>query len=174
MTDCRPLIDIGTALDLLTAVVSLRGARCADGAVSAGPPSSASGWYAYRGAPDCIVGHVFALVGVGVEQLEGLGTGPIRQLHAEGRLPVRLTLGALAVLDVAQRRQGRDYAWTDALADAMTVARRYVELIPDTVLSGACAQGAAGRPCLVRATHAGRREHDARRHEEPRGSGDEG
>jgi hypothetical protein len=131
-TGIRPLIDIGRALDLLAEAVAHRGEYFAF------PPI----WirdhrclYANRGGPCCLVGHALSLAGVGDDDLVTLGDRGVRELYAEGRLPVRLTLGALAVFDAAQRSQDRGYAWGDALDYASGVAVRLLDLLPDSAFS---------------------------------------
>jgi hypothetical protein len=51
---------------------------------------------------------------------------------------VRLTLGALAVFDAAQRGQDRGRAWGDALDYASSVPVRLLDVLPDREL---CAAG---------------------------------
>jgi hypothetical protein len=129
----EPLIDIGHALDLLAAAVE----QCGEYFVY--PPV----WirdrclYAAHSGPRCLVGHALALAGVDEDDLAALGDLGVRELYGEGRLPVRLTLGALAVFDAAQRSQDRGYAWGDALDYASGVAVRLLDLLPDSAFSTA-------------------------------------
>jgi hypothetical protein len=70
----------------------------------------------------------------GLQAFRGRG---VRELYAQGRLPVRLTLGALAVFDAAQRTQDRGQPWGDALDHAARVALRFLDLLPDAAFGGA-------------------------------------
>jgi hypothetical protein len=119
------LIDIGRALDLLAAAVEQRGEYF----VYVGGRNQ-SCLYATAGGPQCLVGRAFSLAGVADDDLEAMGHRGIRELYCEAGLPVRLTLGALTVLDAAQRAQDRGYAWGDALDFAVGVAEQYVDLLP--------------------------------------------
>jgi hypothetical protein len=116
--ETMPVIDIGCALDLLATAVEQRGEyeTCA---------------YAPSDVPWRLVCHVLSLANVGDDELKRLDCGGVRELYARGALPVRLTLGGLAVLDAAERAQNRGYAWRDALGYASNVAVRFVNLLPD-------------------------------------------
>lgn len=61
----------------------------------------------------------------------------MRELYTQGQLPVRLTLGAVAVFDAAQRTQDRGFAWGDALNHATAVALRFLDLLPDAAFGAA-------------------------------------
>src|SRR5262249_16351250 len=63
------------------------------------------------------------------------------QLYVQGRLPLRLTLGGLVVLDAAQRAQDRGYAPGDARDYAIDVAARFVDLLPAAAFPGGAAAG---------------------------------
>lgn len=116
VAETKPLIDIGGALDLLATAVKQ---------------------YATRSGPQCIVCHALSLAQVSDEGLEALRGRGVRELYAQGQLPVRLTLGALAVFDAAQRTQDRGYAWGDALDHAALVAMRFLDLLPDAAFGAA-------------------------------------
>ena len=134
MAAARPLIDIGFALDLLAAAVAQRGAFFVY------PPVWLHGqryFYAARGGPRCLVGQAMSLAGVAEDDLVALRDVGVRDLYAQGRLPVRLTLGALAVFDAAQRGQDRGYGWGDALDYASSVAVRLLDVLPDRAFCGA-------------------------------------
>jgi hypothetical protein len=127
-----PLIDISHALDLLAEAVAHRGEYFTF------PPV----WlrddrhlYANLGGPRCLVGHALSLAGVGDDDLATLGDLGVRELYSDGKMPVRLTLGALAVFDAAQRSQDRGYSWGDALDYASDVAARLLEVLPDSAFS---------------------------------------
>jgi hypothetical protein len=135
-TDTRPLIDIGSALDLLATAVKQRGEYFVYPLVPVGRRTC---MYASRGGPRCMVGHALSLAQVSDDALEALHDRGVRELYAEGRLPVRLTLGALAVFDAAQRTQDRGYAWGDALDYASLVALRFLDVLPDSAFGAASA-----------------------------------
>lgn len=147
-----PLIDIGRALVLLATAVKQRGEYSIDPPVS--HPDQACP-YAPRGGAQCLVGHVLSLAQVGDNDLEAVGDRRVRALYVEGSLPVRLTLGALVVLDAAQRTEDRGYSWGDALDDATNVAVRFVDLLPDPAFPttspgetpGATSADQQGRTC---------------------------
>jgi hypothetical protein len=132
--DIRPLVDIGRALELLAAAVRERRDYYVYQLFWGGHRTS---MYAARSGAQCLVGHMLSLMGITDDDLEELRDHDVRMLYREGRLPVRLTLGALAVLDAAQRSQDRGYAWGDALEYATTVAAAFVDLLPDVALRAA-------------------------------------
>jgi hypothetical protein len=123
-----PLIDIGRALDLLAMAVKHRGACFV---YVAGQEQTCL--YTTGGGPQCLVGRALSLAGIDDDELEALGNRGVRELFRDGTLPVRLTLGAAAVLDAAQRGQDRGYTWGEAFEYAAGVADRFVDLIPDTL-----------------------------------------
>jgi hypothetical protein len=123
-----PLIDIGRALDLLAMAVKHRGACFVYVAAH-----DQTCLYTTGGGPQCLVGRALSLAGIDDDELEALGHRGLRELYREGILPARLTLGAVAVLDAAQRGQDRGYTWGEALEYAAGVADRFLDLIPDTV-----------------------------------------
>jgi hypothetical protein len=129
-----PLIDIGRALDLLAAAVKEGGEYFVYASVVG---RTRTCLYSARGGPPCLVGHALSLANVGDDDLAALGDRGVRELYGQGRLPVRLTIGALVVLDAAQRAQDRGYAWGDALEHAGGVAAQYLDLVPD--VSSRCA-----------------------------------
>jgi hypothetical protein len=132
--DGRAMLDIDRALALLDAAVSERGASYVYQRVWGRRHANI---YAARYGAQCLVGHVLSLMRIADEDLEELRDHDLRMLYREGRLPVRLTLGALAVLDAAQRCQDRGYAWGDALEYATSVAAAFVNLLPDVALHAA-------------------------------------
>ena len=69
----------------------------------------------------------------------------LRELYTRGRLPVRLTLGALAVFDAAQRSEDRGLACGDAPEYAIGVAVRFLELLPDRAFVTDPGRGRGGR-----------------------------
>lgn len=54
---------------------------------------------------------------------------PVRDLYRDGGLPIPITLGALIVLDAAQRSQDRGRRWGDVLDDAITAAAKFLDLV---------------------------------------------
>ena len=125
-----PLIDIGRALELLAAAVKERGEYFV---YSSSVGSARTCRYSVRGGRPCLVGHALSLAHVGDNALDALGDQSVRELYGKARLPVKLTLGALVVLDAAQRAQDRAYAWGDALDYASGVADKFLDLLPDSV-----------------------------------------
>jgi hypothetical protein len=114
----RPVLDIGAALELLT--VATQGRRM------------------YQGGGDCLVAQALRAGGLEPVELEALRRGcVIRPDGRRGEVPIRLTLGALAVLDAAQRAEDSGLARDDVLAQANTVAARYLDLLPDSAFAAA-------------------------------------
>lgn len=123
------VIDVGTALDLLTRVVNDHGEGFTYAPV-ADPSHQHRGYvYAFDGGPQCIVGHALVRAGVDVARLEEMRDEHLRDLYRHGRLPVMLSLGALIALDAAQRSQDRGRTWGAALDDATAAAARYFDLV---------------------------------------------
>lgn len=122
------LIDIGSALHLLEMAVNEHDADFVYSPVWIPEYRYLRCLYAYRGAPHCIVGHALSLAGVGIDDLEAMRDHGVRELYEEGRLPVALTLGAVAVLDAAQQRRDRGATWGDVLDYATTIAFRLLDL----------------------------------------------
>jgi hypothetical protein len=86
-------------------------------------------------APVIDIGTALDLYTISLDALtRGCG---IRPDGRRSQVPVRLTLGALAVLDAAQRAEDRGLARGDALAHANTVASRYLDLVPDAAFAAA-------------------------------------
>jgi hypothetical protein len=125
------VIDLGTALDLLAAAVRQRGADFVYRPVWVDEHRYLTCMYAHRGAPDCIVGYALAQAGVSVRALEAMRDDGVEELYLEGRFPVDVTLGALAVLRAAQQSQDRGCCWGDVLAQANAVAIRLLDLVPE-------------------------------------------
>jgi hypothetical protein len=130
------LIDIGHALDLLSAAVAERGRGFVYPPVS-DPDQDCL--YQLRSGSLSLAGHALSLGGVSRKDLEPLRRQSIRNLYAQGRMPVTLTLGAAMVLDAAERTQDRGHNWGDSLAQARRVAVRYVQLLPNHALDAASA-----------------------------------
>lgn len=111
----RPMIDIGRALRLLATAAEQPTGRLLD--------------------------HVLAQTRAGGDDPEALSQAGVYQLYVQGRLPLRLTLGGLVVLDAAQRAQDRGYAPGDARDYAIDVAARFVDLLPAAAFPGGAAAG---------------------------------
>jgi hypothetical protein len=126
-----PLIDIGTALDLLAAAVEHRGTDFVYQPIWVDESRYLTCRYANRGAPDCIVGQALAFANIGAHDLEALNDDGVQELYLRGKLPVTLTLGALTVFHAAQQSQDRSCRWGDVLAYAAAVAARFIDLLPD-------------------------------------------
>ena len=139
-----PTMDIGAALDLLAAAVSRRGGDFVYQPVWVDEPRYLTCLYARDGAPDCIVGQVLAAAGVRPRELEAMRDDGIEDLYRAGRLPIDLTLGALAVLHTAQQSQDRGCPWTDVLAAANATAFRLLDLVPNALFDVADDRD---RPC---------------------------
>jgi hypothetical protein len=126
-----PAIDICRALCLLEKAVTERGEHCVF------PPVANPGGMCFYGVsegPACIVGAVLSLAQVGADRLDIIREYGVREPYRKGRLPVRLTLGALAVLDAAQRSQDRGHPLGDVVEHAIRAADRFLDLAPDVVL----------------------------------------
>jgi hypothetical protein len=93
--------------------------------------TAAGGFRASHETPDSLVAEVLSLAGVGAREVEGMRGHRLRELFAQGRLPVTMTLGAVAVLDAAEQgMDGRD-AGPWVLERASTAAVRFLDLLPD-------------------------------------------
>lgn len=119
-----PLIDIGGALDVLAAAVG----ECF--MCMAGQHQTCL--YTTPAAPQRLVGRALSLAHVADVELQQLGARDVRALYSQGSLPVRLTFGAMAVLDAAQRGQDGGYTCGEVLESAIGVAVRFLDLMPDT------------------------------------------
>jgi hypothetical protein len=136
--EITPLIDIGRALDLLAAALDQRGENFRYRPVSLSDPT----WprVAAEG-PRSLVGRALSLAQVGDGDLEALRDHGLRQLYKQGSLPVRFTLGAVAVLDAAQGSKDRGNTSSDALEYATSVAVRFLELVPDAAFDADTSDG---------------------------------
>jgi hypothetical protein len=129
------VIDMGTALDLLAAVVRHRGRDFVYQPIWVEEPRYLTCRYANVGAPDCIVGQALAYAGIDVPVLEAMYDDGVEDLYFEGRFPCRVTLGALAVLRAAQQSQDRGCAWGEVLANAEATAVKILDLLPDAAFA---------------------------------------
>jgi len=127
----EPTIGICGVLGLLQKAVSEHGEHYLF------PPfESAAGtcFYDVNGRPAGIVGTVLLLAQVRPDRFEMIRECGVSELYREGRLPVPLTLGALAVLDAAQRSQDRGHRLGEVLEHACSAADRFLDMLPDAAL----------------------------------------
>jgi hypothetical protein len=120
-------LDIADALDLLFAAADNQScvvSRASESNVMTGQDSCRVG-----GDTGCVVRQVLSLAGVGRLELDSIGDKPVRELYSDGGLPIPVTLGALVVLDAAQRSQARGGRWADIRDDAVAAAARFLELV---------------------------------------------
>jgi hypothetical protein len=82
-----PVIDIGTALDLLAAAVADRGEDFVYQPVWKEESRCLTCRYANRGTADCIVGQALAFTGVGVHELGAMLDDGVRDLCLRGDCP---------------------------------------------------------------------------------------
>jgi hypothetical protein len=80
--------------------------------------------------PCGIVAFALSMAGVADADLDSIRDRSLRQLYRDGELPIPVTLGALIVLDAAQRSQGRGRAADKVLDDAAAAASRFLDLAP--------------------------------------------
>ncbi|MCW2644518.1 MAG: hypothetical protein JWP07_627 [Pseudonocardiales bacterium] len=135
--ESEPVIDIGAALDLLAAAVEQQGVDFVYRPKWMDERTYLIHRYANRGAPDCIVGQALALANLDVRELAVISDGGVRELYLEGKLPVALTLGAMAVFDAAERSQDRGCRLGDVLAHATAAAVKFLDLLPDSAFTTA-------------------------------------
>jgi hypothetical protein len=131
-------LDIAHALDLVVAAADHCGHD--DGLQPRSRSNIGGGMtgYAHSGEPRGIVGHALSIANVGVADLESMRDQSLRQLYRDGRLPIPITLGALVVLDAAQRSQDRGHQPDEVLDDAASAAARFLDLV--SVLPAASGQ----------------------------------
>jgi hypothetical protein len=127
------VIDIIDALDLLDRCVRDRG----DGY------RSLSRGDAFPTATDSIVALALSKAGAPLTALSPLAHTPIAELYASGRPPLPLTLGAVVVFRAAESVDRRGQTWATSYQAALRAASRFVELIPDKVVSCAAEAEAA-------------------------------
>jgi hypothetical protein len=76
-----------------------------------------------------ILGRALSLAGVSDEDVEASCSRPLRDLYRERGFPIDITLGALIVLDAAQRSEARGQSRDDVLDDAVCAAAKFLDLI---------------------------------------------
>lgn len=111
---------MGDALDLLARAVNNSGENYI---------KCQSRPYAVDGQPQSIVGDALLEANVTVHELEAMRGHQLRDLYREAELPVDLTLGALIVLDAAQRSEDRGSCGADVLDDATAAAAKFLDLV---------------------------------------------
>ena len=132
-TQASTAIDLCTALYLVTVAVCESGDELEED-FSVFEPDPPAAVYASHGAPCSLVGHALFLAGIGIDELESMRGSRLRDLFARGRLPVTMTLGAVAVLDAAGQGTDRRDQWRRGLERASTAAARFLDLLPDLAL----------------------------------------
>lgn len=133
LTQATTAIDLCTALYLVTVAVCESGEELEE-EFSVSEPDPPAAVYASHGAPCSLVGHALYLAGIGIDELEGMRGSRLRDLFARGKLPVAMTLGAVAVLDAAGQRTDRKDQWRRGLEQASTAGARFLDLLPDAGL----------------------------------------
>jgi hypothetical protein len=131
------MIDVVQALDLLDRCVAERGCDYAYAPRWTAHGGYSTCQYVHDGEPDCMIGLALAKSGMPVEALRMLGSDRLAGLYSAHRLPIDLTLGALAVFRAAQRAQDEGQCWGVALRQARLIAGRYFGLIPSAVVADA-------------------------------------
>lgn len=150
--ETMPLIDMFRALELLAIAVRQQADEDIEHPVAPSrKPGNSSCLGTACDGPHCLVGHALSSEQLGEESLEALRCGhSVRKLYTQGRLSVRLTLGALVVLDTAQRSEERGLRWSEALDHATAAAARFLDLIPDSFFIAAISdQIAAGNASSI-------------------------
>ena len=90
----------------------------------------------------CLVGEALSILGVSDLDLQGMAGVTIDALYEQG-LPwsQKMTLGAMLVFRAAQRSQDGllsvDQSWGAALEQAIKIAARVWDIIPDSVVAAA-------------------------------------
>jgi hypothetical protein len=138
------VIDIVDALDLLDSCVRDHG----EGYRSATGPKEA-----VPTATDSIVTLALSKAGAPLSALSPLAHTPIADLYASGRHPIPLTLGAVVVFRAAESVDRRGQTWAMSLQAALRAASRFVELIPDKVVTSAAEAVAASHRDAPLAQH---------------------
>jgi hypothetical protein len=125
------------AIDMCAVLGLLRKAVSEQGEHYLFPPCESAGgtcFYAVNEGPPGIVGTVLSLAQVRPDRLEMVRERGVSELYREGRLLVPLTLGALVVLDAAQRSQDRGHRLGKVLELAWSAADHFLDMLPDAAL----------------------------------------
>jgi hypothetical protein len=122
-------VDIADAMDLLAAAANDPSRDCVLRPVSTADTGYGASRYTLGGEPRGIIGHVLSMAGAAVADLASMRDHSLRDLYSDGRLPIAITLGALIVLDAAQRSQDRGSQLEDVLDDATAAAARFLDLV---------------------------------------------
>jgi hypothetical protein len=128
-------VDIVDALDLLGSCVRDRGEGHRSRRRGDGVPT----------ATDSIVILALTKAGAPLTALRPLTHTPIADLYASGQHPLPLTLGAVVVFRAAESEDRRGQTWGMSLQAALRAASRFVDLVPDRVVSSAVEAVAASR-----------------------------
>jgi hypothetical protein len=113
-------LGIADAVDLLAGVVNDPGQHVG---------STGTNRYTSGGEPCGVVGYALSKANVAIADLEAMGGQPLRDLYRQERMPIPITLGALIVLDAAQRSQDRGRHGDEVLDDALAIAARFLDLV---------------------------------------------
>jgi hypothetical protein len=129
------VIDIVDALDLLDSCVRDRGEgyRSLRRRLPAVPRTGGND--ACPAATDSIVTLALTKAGAPLTALRPLAHTSVADVYASGRHRINLTLGAVVVFRAAESVERRGQTWAMSLQAALRAASRFVELIPDRVLS---------------------------------------
>jgi hypothetical protein len=121
-------LDIADAMDLLASAANDASRDFAVQPVSRSDVGDGPNRYAFDGEPRGTIGHALSMANVAVDDLESMRDHSLRDLYRDGRKPIPITLGALIVLDAAQRSQDHGRQWDDVLDDATAAAARFLDL----------------------------------------------
>jgi hypothetical protein len=122
-------LDIADAMDLLALVANDPSRDLTVRPASSSNTTDGPNRYAYDGEPHGIIGYALATAKVAVNELESMCGHTLRELYRDGRMPIPITLGALIVLDAAQRSQDHGRQRHEVLDDATAAAARFLDLV---------------------------------------------
>jgi hypothetical protein len=139
-------IDIADAMDLLATAANDPSRNCGLQPAASPDDRCRSSRYASDGRPHGLIGQALSTAEVAVADLESMGDRSLRDLYRDNRLPIAITLGALIVLDAAQRSQERGHQLDDVLDDATAAAARFLDLVAVLPALARHAEPAVARP----------------------------
>jgi hypothetical protein len=129
------VIDIVDALDLLDSCVRDRGEDYRSLRRRLPAVSRTGRNDAFPAATDSIVTLALTKAGAPLIALSPLAHTSVADVYASERHRINLTLGAVVVFRAAESVERRGQTWAMSLQAALRAASRFVELIPDRVLS---------------------------------------